>query len=150
MSNTQSHESAPAFSADGSQLCWVTDRFGGMDLVVAGADGSSQTRLTTTPGWNAAPAWRPDGSGTIAYLSTQDGQANLCLVRATGGAVTPVTHGTEDVGGSLSWSPAGDQLLMVRSPSGLATLYVVNVDGTGERPLWPKVTVASQEPSWVR
>jgi TolB protein len=47
----------PAWSPDGRQIAFASDRAGSFEIYVMNADGSGQTRLTT--GGGANPSWSP-------------------------------------------------------------------------------------------
>jgi len=49
----------PAWSPDGEQLAFATDRDGNWELYVMDAHGSEQRRLTNTPEDESSPAWSP-------------------------------------------------------------------------------------------
>ncbi len=57
-----------AWSPDGSQLAWASDRAGGrMDIWVRDMKTGAEHRVTQLPNAAMAPAWSPDGT-RIAYL----------------------------------------------------------------------------------
>ena len=56
------------------------------------ADGSGQTRLTTTMPIDASlPAWSPDGS-KIAFTSFRDGEGEIYVMNADGSAQARLTN----------------------------------------------------------
>ena len=59
---------SPAFSPDGKSIAFTSNRSGSTDVYVAGADGSSPRRLTTTQANEAAPCFSPTGQ-EIAFTS---------------------------------------------------------------------------------
>ena len=55
-------ESQPRFSLDGSEIVFVSDRSGGQNLWVLGADGSDTTQITRgNDNLYTSPDWSPDG-----------------------------------------------------------------------------------------
>ncbi|MGQ9586543.1 MAG: tetratricopeptide repeat protein [Anaerolineae bacterium] len=63
---------APAWSPDGKQVAFMSNRDGNWELYVVGADGLGLRRLTNGPEHDGVPAWSPDGKW-IAFLSHRTG-----------------------------------------------------------------------------
>ncbi|MBU1879667.1 MAG: hypothetical protein KJ734_12015, partial [Chloroflexi bacterium] len=61
-----------AWSPEGTQLAFETDRDGNWEIYIVNADGSGLTRLTADPAEDRAPSWSPDGA-QIAFASDRDG-----------------------------------------------------------------------------
>ena len=99
----------------------------GYGIHVVRTDGSGLRRVTAS---GTHPAWSPDGE-RLAYCEWMDG---IWVVGADGSGDHAVTHTRFSSG--VDWSPDGTQLVFAGSdPPGRSRLYVVNVDGTGRRPL---------------
>ena len=56
------HGGAPAVSADGSKIAFLSDRDGSTDIFVIAADGTGEVRLTKTPEEESQPEWSADGA----------------------------------------------------------------------------------------
>jgi Tol biopolymer transport system component len=149
----------PVWSPDGSKLAFDSSRFDPFpgdavwlnDVFVMNADGTGVTRLTNS-GFNAYPAWSPDGS-LIAFASDRGGGAcpysyscelRIYVMRPDGSDVRQVAthpHGfARDT--APRFSPDGRRLVFTRTgtqdgvhPEG--ALFVVRLDGTGLRRLTP-------------
>ena len=109
---TSAHEDMPRWAPDGRRIAFVrTVRFV-RQLFVMNADGSGERQLTFDPLPSFAPSWSPDGR-RLAFARGREGEgANDSLrVDAEDGAV-----------------PAG-------SPLPPADVYVLDLDGGGERRL---------------
>jgi len=80
----------PAFSPDGRFIAFASDRdrYRASEIYVMGADGSSPTRLTDSPGWDGSPAWTPDGK-RIYFYSQRDGGLHLYSMNPDGTAQRP-------------------------------------------------------------
>ena len=61
-----------AWSPDGRQIAFTSDRSGDPEIYVANADGSGLRRLTDTPGRDAHPSWAANGK-TILFQSPRAG-----------------------------------------------------------------------------
>ena len=68
---TNGVNAGPAWSPTGREIAYVhTDEDDVTDLWIMNADGSDQTRLTTTGGvLAAAPSWSPDGEPAVVWRS---------------------------------------------------------------------------------
>ena len=62
----------PLLSPDGTQLAFLSDRYGSFDLFVMPATGGSAARLTYSDIPNQHYAWKPDGSAVLEYARRQD------------------------------------------------------------------------------
>lgn len=63
---------APAWSADGTRIVFMSNVAGNWDLYVVNADGGSPQRLTDDLGDDGLPTFSPDG-GKIAFVSKRNG-----------------------------------------------------------------------------
>ncbi len=125
----------PAFSPDGTQIAFHSDRGGG-GIFIMGATGESVRRLTDF-GFN--PSWSPDGKrivvgtesivgpyarGTVSQLWVIDVASGEKVKIFDGDAVQP------------HWSPGGDRIAFWGLP-----------EGTGQRDIW---TIAADGKNSVR
>ena len=95
---------APAFSPDGARLAFASNRAGNMDVWVAGADGSSPRRLTTTHALDTAPCWSPT-SQEIGFTSDRTGTPQIWLMDADGLNVRRLTT-VGNWNDGCAWNPA--------------------------------------------
>jgi len=93
-------EGAPAYSPNGAQIAYDTDRDGNFEIYVMNADGHGQKRLTNNPARDLAPAWAPDGS-RIAFMSDRASRPefDVFVMKADGSGVERLTTG------QTSWFP---------------------------------------------
>jgi len=58
---------APQYSPDGSKIVFTSYSYSelNIDIYIMNSDGSSQRRLTSTPGYNFSPRFSPDGSQIV-------------------------------------------------------------------------------------
>src|SRR5699024_8885178 len=86
-----------------------SDRDGTSQIYVMHADGTEQTRLTTSQGPDLAPAWSPDGQW-IMFTSRRDGNSDLYQMKADGSALTNLTHSPTLDEAWGAWSPDGRRI----------------------------------------
>jgi len=60
-------------------------------------DGTNQTRLTTSPGFDGTPAWSSDGK-KIVFESSRSGHSDVWVMNADGTNQTRVTSNGADNG----------------------------------------------------
>ena len=128
---TLSGGTSPDWSSDGARIAYATYSNGTTDIWVMNADGTGQTRITSTGGaWEGEPAWSPDRT-KIAYTSASGGPSQLWVMNADGSNPVQLT-GLTDGGTSFSpaWSPDGTKIAFASFRNGRQDLYVMNADGT--------------------
>jgi TolB protein len=96
---------SPAFSPDGRSLAFASNRSGSTDVYVAGADGSSARRLTTTQAKDTAPCFSPTGQ-ELAFTSDRTGTPQLWLMDADGLNVRRLSVGSGNYNDGCAWNPA--------------------------------------------
>jgi Tol biopolymer transport system component len=135
------HNREPAWSPDGGDIAFATDRDGGYDVYLMSAlDGSRQTKLTTSGSDDTAPSWSPDGS-TIVFESNRDGVAQLYTVPSSGGPAQRLTN--EAVADSApSYAPSGFQVALVHG----GALATASADSGAVTPVAP--AAPGSEPEW--
>jgi acylaminoacyl-peptidase len=104
----------PQISPDGTRIVYTRTGFDIMtdrtrsSLWIVNADGTNHRPLLTGPNNYSSARWSPDGS-RLAYVSTEDGRAQIFLRWMDTGQDTKLTNLTESPGG-VSWSPNGEWL----------------------------------------
>jgi Tol biopolymer transport system component len=101
---------APALSADGGSIAYVTRRDGQTRLNVMGSDGSNVRVLAESLDVRDAPTWSPDGEWIAVSTNT-----HLVKVQVSGGNVVPLVEGSARI---PIWSPDGRYILYSESIQG--------------------------------
>jgi len=73
LTETDAGESFPAWSPDGTEISFDSDRDGNWEIYVMASDGSDLRRLTNDPADDWITSWSPDGS-QIVFESKRDGK----------------------------------------------------------------------------
>jgi len=116
----------PAVSPDGSRI--AVGIIG--DLWLVPIEGGAASQLTTGAGWDAHPAWSPDGR-FMAYSHRRRGHSDLVLrTMATGG--TRTLYSTEHSIGQIAFHPTEAKVFFVRDLGQYeAHLWSVPTSGDG-------------------
>ena len=137
----------PAWSPDGRQIAFSSDRDGNREIYVMGADGGSVRRLTDHPAWDGHPYWSPDGSRILFESNRGPGQTfEVLTMLANGRRLRRLTVNDVD-DKHPSWSPDGTSVIFESHRDGRMGLFLIRADGAGERNLTPQLSRA-QHPSW--
>jgi hypothetical protein len=132
----------PAWSPDGSEIAFQSDRDTNLDIYrMSSGDGSNQTKLTASAADDTTPTWSPDGT-TIAFTSDRDGVDQIYKVPATGGNETRLTNENVD-DADPSFSPVGDKIVLDHNNGTLATM-----NATGGTVTAVSGPVSGGEPEW--
>jgi TolB protein len=141
LTDARQDDGQSAWSPDGRRIAFKSRRDGNNEPYVMNADGSGETRLTTSPQVSEGqPAWSPDGT-RLLYRKTPDNpivqNADLWQIDVNPAAPNPrpVLERTGDER-YPSWSPDGTKIVFrgdhdLVDHSGDEELYVMNADGTG-------------------
>ncbi len=126
----------PAWSPDGEQVAYFSDRSGEYRLVVRPADGSGSERSLTPvePGFRYRPMWSPDSSKVVFIDSTK----TIHLVDVAGGSDIAVDHTLWMNHGALegfrvSWSPDSRYFAYSRGLDNRLDALFLYDTSTGER-----------------
>ena len=110
------------------RLLFSSDRGGNWDVWMLPAGGGEPQQVTTDPGVDAGPRWKPDGSG-LAFYSTRTGHREIWTMPIGGGPARQVTR-AEAESFYPAWSPDGKEVAVER-----VGVFVVPVEGGQDRQL---------------
>jgi Tol biopolymer transport system component len=77
-------DAAPAWSPDGRQIAFESDRDGDKELYVMNADGSNVRQITQNTIHDEGPAWSPDGSRFVFTSGPDDLHGDIWTMNADG------------------------------------------------------------------
>ncbi|HEU0311405.1 MAG TPA: hypothetical protein VFR36_09330 [Sphingomicrobium sp.] len=78
------HDMFGAWSPDGRQIAFTSDRSGDPEIHVAYVDGSGLRQLTHTPGRDAHPSWSRDGNSLLFQSPRAGGAVQIHEMKADG------------------------------------------------------------------
>jgi Tol biopolymer transport system component len=115
LTDAKGYDAEGAYSKDGKQIAFCSDRDGDADIYVMNADGSDVRQLTNAPGYDGGPFISPDGQWVIfrsdrkkaewlqIYVIGIDGKNETQLTDTTGVNWGPYWHPTKPY---LIWAAA--------------------------------------------
>jgi TolB protein len=137
-------DSSPCWSPDGGTICFVSRASGRPTLHLIGADGANFRRLPLDVANATEPDWSPDGK-TIAFTTQRGGTSfEVCTVKASGGAVTPLGPGEDP-----SWAPNSRTLVYARRSGATRSLSLLDVPTRRTKDLL-RFSGSASEPAWAR
>jgi Tol biopolymer transport system component len=140
-----SNDRLPQWSPDGSQVMFISDRYGLNDLFLIDSNGRNLQRLTSNMGVDEFAAWSPTGTH-IAVVSARDTNREIYLVNVATGAFTNLTHQPR-ADFDPAWSPDGSRIAFVSDRDGDNDIYVMDADGDNLVQITHNNTY-DDEPNW--
>jgi TolB protein len=126
-------DTSPAFSPDGKQMAFVSDRSGSPQIYIQDMENGRARRLTFQGGYNTQPRWSPRGD-LIAYSSMEGGEINIYVIDPSGRRPRQLTRGAGK-NESPDWSPDGSMIVYSSNREGPSRIYVMTAYGTDQRRL---------------
>jgi TolB protein len=121
--------------------------FDDFDIYTAHADGSSERRLTNSPGADVGARWSPDGEH-IVFVGYRDGNADLFVMDADGRNQRPLTRTPHDEE-MPRWAPDGQHIAYTTYVEGHTMLRVIDVrDGRDVEVFAQQGSAAVSLPVW--
>lgn len=134
-----------SLSRDGRRIATTRADSGKLQVWVLNADGTGARQVTHFPrsdGGPQCPSWSADGKRLAVQSAVPDARdstkqvGHVWVVDVASGAATKVSpHSEPYLDETPSWFPDGKRLAFQSNRSGRWLVYVVNIDGTGLRPL---------------
>lgn len=135
------NEFQPAFSPDGSQIAFVSNRTEDPDknsnsdiYVIAATPGSEMKKLTTWVGSDHSPTWSPDGK-SIAYLQSSSnekftfyGEDYLAVIPSQGGEPRLLSKSVDRPVSKPCWDKDGHRILALMEDD--RQQMIVSIDAT--------------------
>ena len=138
LTNNPANDTDPAFSADGSQIAFSSERDGGnSEIYTMNTDGTGQTRITNDPAGDIQPAFSPGGSGQsrLVFTSTRDtfNPVNQEIYTiASNGSGLVARHTTNDAQDSdPAFSPDGNKIAFRSRRDNNSEIYLLTLGTLG-------------------
>jgi Tol biopolymer transport system component len=158
ITDAPSEDRYPAWSPDGTQLVFESDRAAPIgqesnrfDLWIVNADGSDDPRrLTSDPLDEVLPEWSPDGERIGYSISQYDGQSLVVsemYVIDAAGSNPQLLEPTLTADSAPAWSLDGRFITFQSFRDGNWDIYLMRADGSGQTPLTTDAS-ADMNPSW--
>ncbi|MEE8573605.1 MAG: LpqB family beta-propeller domain-containing protein, partial [Gemmatimonadota bacterium] len=140
-------EIGAAYSPDGSQIVFASNRDGNYELYVVDADGQNPQRVTMTTANEAEPTWTPDGK-QIVYQSDASGGLQVWIMNADGSNQLAVTEGTA-ANLEPTVSPDGSRIVFTSVRDDNYEVYLMNLDGSDQRNITQTELPHERAPAWL-
>jgi len=135
---------SPCFSADGSTIAFTSDRGGSPQIYLMNADGSNVRRISFGSGIFSTPVFSPQGD-KIAFTRQAGGRFSIGVMNPDGSNMKLLTSSYLEEG--PTWAPNGRYIMFFReAPSGVSSLWTVEVSGRGERQVG--YAGGASDPAW--
>jgi TolB protein len=136
---------SPAWSPDGSRVCYTTFQNNNPDLYLYNVNTGLKIKLSDVQGLNSAPAWSPDGK-QIALTLSSDANAEIYLMDVERRKSRRITY-NQAIDSSPSWSPSNRELAFTSDRTGQPQVYIMDTDGMNVRRLTWEGTY-NDSPAW--
>ena len=152
LTTARGYDAEAGYSPDGSRIVFASTRSAYADdlsdeekklrevdlsyfgeIYIMNVDGSGQTRLTRTPGYDGGPFFSPDGSRIVWRRFNKSGAvAEIHTMKPDGSDIRKITNFK-----SMSWAPyfhpSGDYIIFASNKLGFTNFELYLVDAPGQR-----------------
>jgi dipeptidyl aminopeptidase/acylaminoacyl peptidase len=123
-----------AWSPDGSEVAFISNISGRLNLWLIPSAGGWPTQLTISDQRQASPAWSPNGNW-IAYISDKNGDElwDIFLVSPRSGEVTNLTASPDSADEAPAWSPDSKFIAYMTKPKTSPSFEIDIIDVVSRR-----------------
>ena len=120
LTSTPGYDAEGSYSADGSRICFTSERDGDAEIYTMASDGSDPKRVTNAKGYDGGPFFSPDGK-RICFRGFRNPKserlAYIYVIDADGKNETQLTF-DDAVSWAPFWHPNGDVLVYSKNVEG--------------------------------
>ena len=145
LTSSNSIDTSPSYSPDGSQVAFTSDRGGQPQIYIMAADGSGQKRVSFGGGSYSTPVWSPRGD-LIAFTKQTGGEFQIGVMRLDGSGERILSSGYLQEG--PTWAPNGRVLMFFRQPAGSGGPKLFTIDLTGRNEQAIATPNFASDPAW--
>ena len=140
----------PAYSPDGKDIAFCSDRTGAFEIWVMDANGKHERQVTALGNSSTFPDFSPDGRMLAFSSAPAGGRTDLWMVPTDGAAPIQVTDTPDVFEENPAWSPDGTTILFVRIAGDFSggQLWTRDVATGQETQLTFDPTFKDQTPDW--
>lgn len=136
ITNNNAVDRYPAWSPDGTQIAFASNRSGSYEIWTMNADGTSPKQSTNDLGNCIKPAWSPDGK-TVAFVSDKNGREDIYTLEIASGRTVRITE-TDSAETDPAWSRGGQTLFFASDRESGWEIYAMKWENQNTR----RVTLA--------
>lgn len=145
ITETRETNSSPSWSPDGKRIAFVSTRSGDPQIFMMNVDGSGVTRLTFQGRYNQTPDWSPRGDEVLFTARDERNAFDIYAVNVENKSIRRLTQDNAN-NDEPAWSANGNSILFNTTRTGKKTIWLMNRDGTNQRPL--HFQLEAMIPSW--
>ncbi|MFQ5604584.1 MAG: Tol-Pal system beta propeller repeat protein TolB [bacterium] len=145
LTRDQSINLSPAWSPDGSKICFTSYKKQQPFLFEYSLLTRTDRQISNHVGLNSSPAWSPDGR-KIAFTVSKDGNAELYTLDLVSHEFRRLTF-NRAIDSSPSWSPSNREMAFISDRAGTPQIYIMDSDGANTRRLTFEGSY-NASPSW--
>ncbi|MEO3389190.1 Tol-Pal system beta propeller repeat protein TolB [Mesorhizobium sp. CAU 1741] len=145
LTSSNSIDTSPSYSPDGSQIVFTSDRGGRPHIYTMGADGSNPQRISFGDGTYSTPVWSPRGD-LIAFTKQSGGEFQIGVMRTDGSGERILSSGYLEEG--PTWAPNGRVIMFFRENAGSGGPKLVSIDLTGRNEQSIPTPQFASDPAW--
>jgi Tol biopolymer transport system component len=120
-------------SPDGRRIVFASERSGGREIWISGADGSAARQVTNSGhAINEHPSWSPDGRRIAFDSRLNGGNGRIRVAQTDQPVIQPVTNGSAD-DSIPRWSHDGKWLYFSSNRTGRSEIWRASPDNLGDQ-----------------